>query len=244
MQMKRSSKTTLLFLIPFLVVIFLFSLFIYYSVSNYSEDYLFKLLEARANKVARERIDGETIGKSPLPINETSEKLPHEKDFFFLINEELNVKSEAQKIGINEKFFTDAIQKGSAEFVSKQYLYKGIRYKSKSGDFIVITAAENYFEINQAENLIKTLLFAMGIASLILLYIAISYLTGAIFAGFSYVYLSFKMFYLASLVLVVIIFYDLSKLRLKLYWHQKKLIKLNLDNVIKIENEKEKSVVS
>ena len=173
MQMKRSSKTTLLFLIPFLVVIFLFSLFIYYSVSNYSEDYLFKLLEARANKVARERIDGETIGKSPLPINETSEKLPHEKDFFILINEELNVKSEAQKIGINEKFFTDAIQKGSAEFVSKQYLYKGIRYKSKSGDFIVITAAENYFEINQAENLIKTLLFAMGIASLILLYIAI-----------------------------------------------------------------------
>ena len=164
MQMKRSSKTTLLFLIPFLVVIFLFNLFIYYSVSNYSEDYLFKLLEARANKVARERIDGETIGKSPLPINETSEKLPHEKDFFFLINEELNVKSEAQKIGINEKFFTDAIQKGSAEFVSKQYLYKGIRYKSKSGDFIVITAAENYFEINQAENLIKTLLFAMGIA--------------------------------------------------------------------------------
>ena len=82
MQMKRSSKTTLLCLIPFLVVIFLFSLFIYYSVSNYSEDYLFKLLEARANKVARERIDGETIGKSPLPINETSEKLPHEKTFF------------------------------------------------------------------------------------------------------------------------------------------------------------------
>lgn len=78
----------------------------------------------------------------------------------------------------------------------------------------------------------------------LLLYIAISYLTGAIFAGFSYVYLSFKMFYLASLVLVVIIFYDLSKLRLKLYWHQKKLIKLNLDNVIKIENEKEKSVAS
>lgn len=171
--MKRSSKTALLFLIPFLVVIFLFSLFIYYSVSTYSENYLFKLLEARANKVARERIDGESFIKSTLMDNESSEKLPHEKDFFILINDKLEIKSEAKKTGIKESFFTDAIQNGSAKFVSKQYLYKGIRYKSKSGDFIVITAAENYFEINQAENLIKTLLFAMGIASLLLLYIAI-----------------------------------------------------------------------
>ena len=171
--MKRSSKTALLFLIPFLVVIFLFSLFIYYSVSTYSENYLFKLLEARANKVARERIDGESFIKSTLTDNESSEKLPHEKDFFILINDKLDIKDEAKKTGIKESFFTDAIQNGSAKFVSKQYLYKGIRYKSKSGDFIVITAAENYFEINQAENLIKTLLFAMGISSLLLLYIAI-----------------------------------------------------------------------
>jgi len=131
------------------------------------------LLEARANKVARERIDGESFIKSTLMDNESSEKLPHEKDFFILINDKLEIKSEAKKTGIKESFFTDAIQNGSAKFVSKQYLYKGIRYKSKSGDFIVITAAENYFEINQAENLIKTLLFAMGIASLLLLYIAI-----------------------------------------------------------------------
>jgi len=131
------------------------------------------LLEARANKVARERIDGESFIKSALTDNESSEKLPHEKDFFILINDKLDIKAEAKKTGIKESFFTDAIQNGSAKFVSKQYLYKGIRYKSKSGDFIVITAAENYFEINQAENLIKTLLFAMGISSLLLLYIAI-----------------------------------------------------------------------
>jgi signal transduction histidine kinase len=172
MQMKRSSRKALLFLIPFLVVIFLFSLFIYFSVSNYSENYLFKLLEARANKVARERIDGESLANNPLPDKESGEKLPPEKDFFIPINNQLDISAEAKKVGIKERFFTDAVQKGSAEFVSKEYLYKGIRYKSKSGDFIVITAAENYFEINQAENLINSLLFAMGIASLLLLYIA------------------------------------------------------------------------
>lgn len=78
----------------------------------------------------------------------------------------------------------------------------------------------------------------------LLLYIAVSYLIGAITAGFTYTYLNFKMFYLVSLVLVVIIVYDLSKLKLKLYWHQKKVIRFHLDNVIPIDEGKEKSVAS
>lgn len=78
----------------------------------------------------------------------------------------------------------------------------------------------------------------------LLLYITASYLIGAITAGFTYTYLNFKMFYLVSLVLVVIIVYDLSKLKLKLYWHQKKVIRFHLNNVIPIDEGKEKSVAS
>ena len=78
----------------------------------------------------------------------------------------------------------------------------------------------------------------------LLLYITASYLIGAITAGFTYVQLNFKMFYLVSLVLVVIIIYDLSKLRLKVYWHQRKLIKLNLNNVLRLEKEEQESVAS
>lgn len=79
----------------------------------------------------------------------------------------------------------------------------------------------------------------------LLVAIAASYLTGAILAGFTYVSLSFKMFYLVSLVLVIIIVYDLYKLRLKLYLRNRKLLKINLENVkgyVRIE--KEKSVAS
>jgi signal transduction histidine kinase len=83
--------------------------------------------------------------------------------------------SESQKVGVGTVFFQDVIQKGNAEFVSKQYLYKGIRYKSKSGEFIVITIAENYFEKNKSETVTKTLLFVIGAALLLLLYIAIYY---------------------------------------------------------------------
>jgi signal transduction histidine kinase len=169
--MKKHSRIILLFLIPFLIVIFLFSIFIYATVSDYSEDYLFRLLEARANKVAKEKLTG---GNEFSPDDDL-DKLPHERDFFIPINSNLNISSESRKVGINEEFFRDVIQKGQARFVSDEYLYKGIKYQSDKGDFIVITVAENYFEINQAENLIKTMLFAISAAFLLLLYIAIYY---------------------------------------------------------------------
>jgi signal transduction histidine kinase len=176
MLIRKPSRTVLLFLIPFLIVIFLFSVFIYYTVSSYSEVYLFKLLEARANKVAKENFDGEkNNGEKTFIMNEVSQKLPHEKDYFIPITPNLNLETESQKVGVKNFFFQDVIRKGNAEFVSKEYLYKGIRYKSKSGDFIVITIAENYFEINKAATLLKTLLFTIVAAFLLLLYIAIFY---------------------------------------------------------------------
>lgn len=174
--MKRPSRTFLLYFFPFLIVIFLFSLFIYFSVSNYSENYLFKLLEARANKVAKEKFEGNKApSKSTFSVNETNDKLPHEKDYFIPINSDLDITNEAQKIGLSPNFLNSVIQTGTAEFISKKYLYKGIKFRSKTGDFIVITVAENYFEINQAKNLINTLLFAIGCAFLLLLYLAFYY---------------------------------------------------------------------
>lgn len=169
--MRKHSRIILLFLIPFLIVIFLFSIFIYATVSDYSEDYLFRLLEARANKVAKEKL----AGGNDFSQDDELDKLPHERDFFIPIDSSLQITSEAKKVGINDQFFRDVIQKGQARFVSDEYLYKGIKYQSRKGNFIVITVAENYFEINQAENLIKTMLFAISAAFLLLLYIAVYY---------------------------------------------------------------------
>lgn len=167
--LKKQSRTVLLLLIPFLIVIFLFSVFIYFSVSNYSEKNFFKLLEARAYKVAKERLDEKITKSDP----NSPEKLPHEKDFFIPIDKTLNIKEQVQKIGIPASFFESVINAKSSEFVSEKYLYKGIRYQSISGDYIVITAAENYFQINQADNLIRTLLFAILASLILILYIAL-----------------------------------------------------------------------
>lgn len=82
----------------------------------------------------------------------------------------------------------------------------------------------------------------------LLLAIAISYVSGAVIAGFTYMFLGFKMFYVVSSILVVIIFYDLSKIRIKKYLSHKKAPNISIENVkgyIKIEKgEKEKSIAS
>lgn len=68
----------------------------------------------------------------------------------------------------------------------------------------------------------------------LLVYILSSYLVGALVSGLAYSYLGFRIFYLVSLVLVVIIFYDLSKLRIKRFLHQRNLKTKNE----KIQNDK------
>jgi len=125
MKIKKRSRTTILLLIPFLIVVLLFSIFIYFSISSYSEKYLFRLLEARANKVAKEKLEGNTtFVDNDLYANDTSEKLPHEKDYFFKINATKKFSVESKKTGLNEDFFNTVIQNKSAEFTSKNTCIK------------------------------------------------------------------------------------------------------------------------
>lgn len=51
----------------------------------------------------------------------------------------------------------------------------------------------------------------------LLLSIATAYLTGAVFAGYAYLFMEFKMFYLVCGFLVVVILYDFNKLKLSKY---------------------------
>jgi uncharacterized membrane protein YoaK (UPF0700 family) len=64
--------------------------------------------------------------------------------------------------------------------------------------------------------------------------ISISYLIGAVFAGFTYLFMGFKLFYLVSLFLVVVIAYDFYKLQILRYWgigRKKKSPAISLNNI-------------
>lgn len=81
----------------------------------------------------------------------------------------------------------------------------------------------------------------------LLISIATSYIIGAVIAGFTYIYLGFKMFYAVSIVLIIVVFYDLYKLRLKRFISKRKHIKIktiSLKRHLNINKEKEKSITS
>jgi uncharacterized membrane protein YoaK (UPF0700 family) len=84
--------------------------------------------------------------------------------------------------------------------------------------------------------------------AILLVSITLSYITGAIFGGFAYMQLQFKVFYIVSLFLVIVIFYDFYKLRLIRYIANSKSLnsKIELENVrdySKANKKKEESSV-
>ncbi|MFN3382436.1 MAG: two-component sensor histidine kinase, partial [Runella zeae] len=84
--MKTQTKTSLLLLSAFLVIVMIFSGFVYFSVANYSYKDFYKLLEIRAFTTARVELhrgfDTEVTEINALH-NEFFDKLPQEHDYFF-----------------------------------------------------------------------------------------------------------------------------------------------------------------
>lgn len=177
--MKIQVKTMLILLTAFLSIILLFSGFVYLSVSNYSYEDFYKLLEIRAVTAAKVELDheeGAAQGDIKDLRNEFFGKLPREQDRFFRISPGESFQEESEKVGIPVSFFNTVLKDGKAEYSRNGLFYKGIRYKSKQGEYVVIASAQNYFELHHSAYLRRTLVFAIIAAflfsSLIALYFA------------------------------------------------------------------------
>ncbi|WPP50518.1 sensor histidine kinase [Catalinimonas niigatensis] len=164
--MKTRFKTTLLLLLPFLTIICLFSGFIYFSISDYSHDDFFNLLRIRAITAAKAELDLTSESVIKESQDDFFERLPHERDHFFPILPEKTFEQEAEFLNVPLTFLDEVLRDGDAEYTNKNYFYKGIKYDSAQGEYIVIASAENYFELHHATYLKRILFFAI-IASLI-----------------------------------------------------------------------------
>lgn len=174
--MKTQTKTKLLLLSSFLTIIFIFSGFVYFSISNYSNDDFYKLLEIRAVTAAKAELNGgskNSVKDIKDLRNEFFEKLPNERDYFFEILPGKSFQKEAEALHLPKSFFGEIISKQKAEYNNRNMYYKGIRYKAKDGDFIVIASAENYIELHHSENLRRTLIIAITLSILFSLIISI-----------------------------------------------------------------------
>lgn len=174
--MKTQTKTSLLLLSAFLVIVMIFSGFVYFSVANYSYKDFYKLLEIRAFTTARVELhrgfDTEVTEINALH-NEFFDKLPQEHDYFFPLTPAKTFEEEAKKLKLPITFFETIQKEGKTEYSDNGLFYVGIKYNSPKGEYIVVASAENYFELHHFVYLRKTLFLAIVTAFLFSLFISV-----------------------------------------------------------------------
>lgn len=166
MNMKNKSKTILLLMSVFILLILLVSTIIYFSVSRHLEKDFNQLLELRAQSIASWNIDHKET-KSP---DNSSEKLFHERDFYFPIPK--NINAVADSIGVSKKFIKAILKDKTAHYSKEGIKYIGILHTSQnnSQSYIIISGAENYLEGNLNVFLLQLLLYTFVISLLLALF--------------------------------------------------------------------------
>jgi len=162
--MKTTTKTALLLLYTFLILILLFSAFVFYSISRYSHENFYRLLEVKAYTYANTVLTDETGGE----INkfedlraEFFDNLPERQEFIIPITDDVDLNQDAQNSGLPTSFFENLLLNGAAETKIKNIFFKGVKYTFDGKEYMVIAGAENYLELHQAAFLRRTLFFAI-----------------------------------------------------------------------------------
>ncbi len=165
--MKIHTKTTRLLLTGYFAIIVLFSLFVYWTLYNYSHDDFNRLLGIRLLTAAKVELDG-VKSQEVKDIREAFfEKLPQEKDYYFFIEPGKTFEREAKQLNVPISFFETILREGKGEYNFKGLYFKGIKYPSSKGDYLVIASAENYFELHHSAQLKQILIVAIVLALLI-----------------------------------------------------------------------------
>ncbi len=163
--MKNKSKTILLLMSVFVLLILLISMIVYFSVSRQLEKDFNTLLELRAKSIASWTIDQqESIG------TEASDKLFHEQDFYFPVDQ--NLKTVADSIGVDTRFLNEIIKNKTAYFSKNGIKYIGILHKSQKDaqNYVIVAGAENYLEGNLNLFLFQLLIYTFIISLLLALF--------------------------------------------------------------------------
>lgn len=174
--MNTQLKIKLLFLAAFLIIIILFSGLIYFSVSNYSYKDFYHLLKIRAVTSAKVELDSDFGNKADGIVDFRTnylEKLPNEMDYFYEITPNKNFTQEAKQLNVPISFFNQILEVGESEFNFDNQFFKGIKYTSSQGDYIVIVTAENYYDSHHITYLREILVFAVVIALIFALLISL-----------------------------------------------------------------------
>ena len=163
----NQTKTMLLLMLVFSVVILLFSGLVYFSIVNFSHQRFYELLKIRATAIVQ-------IEKSKSQINDSTteiisnlnqaEELPLEKDYVFEIPKDSNYKKTSHQIHLPESFFRSLVKNGESNYKDKEDYYIGQTFRSNNRDYIAIASAKNHYVVYYLGYLKRTLITCMILA--------------------------------------------------------------------------------
>lgn len=162
----NQTKTMLLLMLVFTVVILLFSALVYFSIVNFSHQRFYELLKIRATTIVqiekgKEHLD---IPANHILNSANDEELPMEKDYVFEVPRDSNYSQITSQIHIPDTFFKNIIKKGEDNYNDQEFYYIGQSFKSDDKTYIAIASAKNHYVVDYLGYLKRTLVTCMVLA--------------------------------------------------------------------------------
>lgn len=161
----NQTKTMLLLMLVFSVVILLFSGLVYFSIVNFSHQRFYELLKIRATTIVQIEKSKDNLNIRDNNLNNIDdEELPMERDYVFAVPQDGNLSTISAEIRLPEHFFRNVMDEGEANYNDKELYYIGQSYKSKGRWYIAIASAKNHYLVYYLGYLKKTLITCMILA--------------------------------------------------------------------------------
>ncbi|MFI2744025.1 ATP-binding protein [Zhouia sp. PK063] len=171
--MKTQNKIILFFTSITFTYILIFSLFIYYLISNYTYTDFYKRLEIRAITMAKiELEEHQDINAVKEIRREFLEPLQKEQVDIHEVSK-INSHSENIQIDVPKKFINNILKNERAFYKRGNTYYSGIIYNSQGKNYIVIVSAQNYYNSHHIAYLRNILIIAIAISIIIIVTVAV-----------------------------------------------------------------------
>ena len=173
--MRTQTKIALIFFLISLSIILILSASVYYFVIQYASADFYKRLEIRGFVTAKSYLDQEEASQAVLEEVRRMhlEKLPEEREYFLKMEEGKGFEQEAAELFLPLEFFDKVLVAGKANYRKDNTFYAGIQYQGKTGKYIVIVSADNYYNIQLLSYLRNIFTISILIVSLFALFIAL-----------------------------------------------------------------------
>ena len=158
----NQTKTMLLLMLVFTVIILLFSGLVYFSIVSFSHQRFNELLKIRVSTVIQIEKNKEELSLSPdRAADSRDEELPLEKDYVLPIPADHSFAGISKTINVPETFLNTILKKGEASYKGKDLYYIGRSFTSKDQDYIAIVSAKNHYLVYYLAYLQRALVTCM-----------------------------------------------------------------------------------